>query len=808
MQVKSKSLSVYYRGFVASLKHKIRTHILESRRHKLYKSLAITTGALIVVVVIAIIIISPLTKYLVERYDLKYTGRQITMDRAYVNPFTGYVHFSNFKIHEFQSDSIFLSAKGVSADFALLKLFSKTYEISKLTLNKPHGIIVQVNEDLNFNDLIKKFTPKVDSIKAVAPTHFSILKIKIVDGVFYYRERVTPINYFIKSVNIESTGIYWNTDTIAAKFSFLSGIGGGGMKGDFTINIKNLDYRLAVVAQKYDLEILEQYLKELTNFGYFKGNIDADLKVKGSFKTAENVSFKGLLAINDFSTGEKPGDDYASFHKLALAVFELSPNNHKYLFDSVSLNNPYFKYERYDYLDNLTRMFVSQETMQAVAQSPGAKFNLVLEIGNYIKRLSQNFFRSNYTINRLAIYNGDLEVNDYSLSEKFSIHLNPLYVVADSISKDQKRVSVSIESGIQPYGDATVALSINPNDSSDFDLDYILQKLPVAMFNPYLIQYTSFPLDRGTLSVNGTWHVRNGKIKSDNHLIVIDPRLSKREKTKDISRMPMRMIMAFTRERGNVIDYEVPISGDLNNPKFHLSDVIIDVLGNIFVKPATTPYRMEVKNAETEIEKSLTLKWEMRGNSLTNQQEKFIERMAAFLIDNQDATIAVSPQQYTVKEKEYILIYEAKKKYFLATENKNDTYFSREDADKVEKMSVKDAGFISYLNKQTADSMLFTTQDKCSRLLGATIVEARYNQLNKERETVFLSYFKDTDVKKRIKITADQEVIPYNGFSFYKILYNGEFPEKLIDAYIKMNELNDRAPRNLFQKERGKYKSG
>jgi hypothetical protein len=807
MPLKTNPMIAYFRSAVTALKSSGIRLLREKHMHKPLKALLIIVSALIVFAGLLIIIISPVTKYLVEKYDLTYTGRQITMDWAYVNPFTGYVHFNNFKIQEFQSDSIFLSAKGVSANFALLKLFSKTYEISELTLNKPHGIIIQIDENLNFDDLVEKFTPKVDSLKASAPVHFSILKIKIVDGEFFYRERVTPINYFIKKVNIESTGIHWDADTIAAKFSFLSGIGGGGMQGNFTINFKNLDYRLAVVAQKFDLEILEQYLKELTNFGYFKGNIDADLKVEGSLRTAENVTFKGLFTINDFRTGERPGEDYASFQKLALAIFELSPNKEKYLFDSVSLNNPYFKYERYDYLDNLTRMFVSDETKAAVAQSPGAKFNLVLEIGNYIKRLSQNFFRSNYKINRLAIYSGDLEFNDYSLSEKFSIHLKPLYVQADSITKNQKRVSISIKSGIQPYGNADVTLSINPNDSSDFDLDYILQELPVAMFNPYLIQYTSFPLNRGTLSVKGSWHVRNGNIKSDNHLVIIDPRLTKREKTKDLSRLPMRLIMAFVRERGNVIDYEVPISGDLKNPEFKLHDVIIDVLGNIFVKPATTAYRMEVKNTETEIEKSLTMKWEMRGSSLTKKQEKFVEQMAVFLVENPDATIAVSPQLYTVKEKEYILIYEAKKKYFMTTESKEETYFSREDAETVEKMSVKNEKFVSYLNKQTADSMLFTVQDKCSRFLGGTIVDTKFNQLNRERESAFISYFKDANVENRITISADQNVIPYNGFSFYKIEYKGEFPEKLVDAYLKMNELNDKAPRNLFKKERRKFRN-
>lgn len=806
MPLQSNPLIVYNRKFVAFIKSKKSKHLKGKRMPKLWKAFLILIAVIIGIAVVAIAFISPATKYLVEKYDVKYTGRQITMDWAYVNPFTGFVHFDNFKIYEFQGDSAFLTTKGVSANFEMRKLFSRTYEISELTLIHPQGTIIQIDKDLNFDDLIKRFSPKIDSIKAIAPLHFSIRNLKIIDGVFIYRERVTPINYFITKVNIESSGIYWDTDTIAAKFSFLSGIGSGGMKGNFTINTKTLDYRLAVKAQKFDLNILEQYLRELTNFGYFTGNIDADLKVKGNFKTAENVSFSGPFAINDFQTGEKPGEDYASFHKLALAIIELSPKNHKYLFDSVSLHNPYFKYERYDYLDNFTRMFASEESENAV-KSTGTKFNLVLEIGNYIKRLSQNFFRSNYKINRLAIYNGDLEFSDFSTSEKFNIHLIPLNVIADSITKNKKRVGVSIKTGIKPYGDATVALSINPNDSSDFDLDYLLQKLPVAMFNPYFIQYTSFPLDRGTISVNGTWNVRNGNISSVNHLVIIDPRLTVRKKTTDIKRLPMKLIMAFVRERGNVIDYEVPISGDLKDPKFNLRDVIFDVLGNVFVKPATTAYRMEVKYTELEIEKSLTLKWEMRGSSLSREQERFVERMADFLVKNPDASITVSPQQYSVKEKEYILLFEAKKKYFMTTESKDETYFSREDAATVEKMSIKDEKFVSYLNKHTADSMLFTTQDKCSRLLGGKLVEARYNELKKERETVFLAYFKDKKVENRIKISADQDVIPYNGFSYYKIVYKGEYPEALTKAYKEMNDLNDEAPRKIFKRLRDKIKA-
>src|ERR1019366_1348238 len=317
--------------------------------HKLKKTLFVSIGIIIITIVIIVLFISPITKYLVEKYDEKYTGRQITMNWAYVNPFTGYIHFDKFKIYEFKSDSVFFSADGVSINIAMLKLFSKTYEISEFTLGNPIGTIIQNKKDFNFTDLIEKFSSKDNSDTIKAPVHFNILSTKIIDGEFYYREQQIPINYSIKKVNFESTGKRWDADTVAAQFSFLSGVGSGDMKGDFTINIKNMDYRFAIVAHKFDLNIIDQYLKDLTNYGSFSASLDADMKGRGNFNEEKNITTTGLIAINDFHFGKNLKDDYASFDKLVLAMNEVSPKNHLFFFDSISLSHPYFKYERYAY---------------------------------------------------------------------------------------------------------------------------------------------------------------------------------------------------------------------------------------------------------------------------------------------------------------------------------------------------------------------------------------------------------------------------------------------------------------------------
>jgi len=499
---------------------------------RLKRTIIISIAAIVVAAVLIVLFISPITKYVVEKYDEKYTGRQITMDWAYVNPFTGYVHFSNVKIYELRSDSIFLSAAGISANFSMLKLFSGNYEIDELTLDHPWGNVIQYKKEFNFSSLIKAFAPEHPDTTH-APSRFNILKVKIKEGEFHYLQKEIPVTYFITGATLESDGRLIDADTVLFKFFFLSGPRDGSMEGTFRVNFKTLDYSYALRVHHFDLSPVEQYLKALANYGTFRANMDANLIANGNFSDAEDVTARGQLSIDNFHIGKDKTDDYLAFDKLVFAIKEISPKNQKYIFDSVTLGHPVIKYEQYEHLDNIQMMFGEKGANIAAAAADPERFNLIIEIAHYVKLIARNFFSSYYKINQLAIDSADLKYNNYALSEKFAVAANPLTIRADSIDKNHKRLELSFKSGIQPYGNASANVSINPHDSTDFDLHYRFQKLPAALFNPFLISYTSFPLDRGTIELEGTWVVKKGEINSTNHLLVIDPRVTKRIRNKN-----------------------------------------------------------------------------------------------------------------------------------------------------------------------------------------------------------------------------------------------------------------------------------
>lgn len=761
----------------------------------------ITVSSILVLFSLIIIFLSPLTKYLLEKHDQRLIGRELTMDWAYVNPFTGYAHFNDIKIYEPPGDSLFFSADGVSINVNLRQLLSHTIELTQITVDHPWGKIVQHNDTLNFDDLIKRFIPD-----RLHPTtggwRFSFLDTKIIDGEFHYLEKVIPINYFVRNVNIESTGKKWSADTISSTFSFQDGKNEGVMKGNFAINVSNLDYQLRADVHDFDMEIIRQYIWELINYGMFEATLDASIQAIGNFNSKDSISIKGRMAVRDFHLGKTTEDDYLSFKELVVVIENVSPIHRKYLFDSITLSDLYLKYEIYDSLNNIEAMFgKAGQNISDITLQPG-RFNLVIEVARYVEVLSRNFINSDYKIGQLGIYRADLVFNDYSLAEKFSVEATPLTIIADSVDKNHKRVNVYFTTAFKPYGEAKLAVSINPKDSSDFDLSFTVEKVPASVFNPYFITYNSFPLDRGTIELNGIWTVRNGQIKSTNHVVLIDPRLTKRIRNVDTRWMPMPLIMAFIREQGNVIDYNIPITGNLKDPNFHVIDILSDVVKNIFVKPVTTLYRMEVKKLENEIEKSLTVKWDMRQAQLRPHQQQFVKKIAHFLKDNPTATLNVQPIEFASKEGEYILFYETKKKYFLFSKGRNSSDFSKEDSMAVNMMSVRDPRLVNYISTNLSDTVMFTLHEKCINYVGIKIVNEQMNQLIKSREASFREPFLANGTEGKILIQAIQNDIPYNGFSYFQLDYPGEIPRTLQKAYEKMDDLNNEKPRKQYMNRR------
>src|SRR3569832_108122 len=126
---------------------------------RLKKILIILVLAVFAFFALVVLFLSPIVKHIIEKNDVKWTGREIKIGVPYVNPFTGYVHFTYVRFYVENSDSVMLSVGDVSGTFDLRRLLKGYYEITDLVLDHPVGNIIQNKKDFNFTSFFDAMKP-------------------------------------------------------------------------------------------------------------------------------------------------------------------------------------------------------------------------------------------------------------------------------------------------------------------------------------------------------------------------------------------------------------------------------------------------------------------------------------------------------------------------------------------------------------------------------------------------------------------------------------------------------------------------
>ncbi|MBA3647948.1 MAG: DUF748 domain-containing protein [Chitinophagales bacterium] len=730
---------------------------------------------LFIFVAVVIIFISPIAKYIIEKYSEKYVGRKIEMSWLYVNPFSGYVNAHDLRVYEKKSPQIFIKTNNLSLNITVRKLFAKTYELSALTFDQLWINVIQDSTVFNFSDLIK-----TDSTKPSAPLHYCIRNINIKNSEFHYNELSIPVKYYITKVNISCPSLDWNVDTTHVEYNFISGIGSGSVKGFADYNMKSSVYNLHTLVSRFDLKIMEQYLKDFSKYGNISAFLDADIHAKGSVRSKLDLLANGKFAISDFHFGKNISDDYVSFASLSMNIDSLNPADKKYFFSSLKLDSPFIKYEKYDYLDNFARMFGAKGANIQEAKAVHPQTNIIFLIADYLKELAANIVNSQYRVDQFSITNAHLRYADYSLLEKFSLTANPIEIKATNISTRNKRMFLTMQSKLNPFGNVDVKFDVNPNDFGDFHLNYSVTDLPLPLFNPYTITYSSYPFDKGTIELLGKWNVVNKQINSDNHLLIINPTRADKVKNEGTKHIPMPIVLFLVRNLHRKIDITLPITGDLNNPKYHWRDVIWDVIANIFLKPPAFPYTSSVEKQKKDKEDFIMMEWKPMQTALNDDQKGQLRKISRYMFFHPNSHLTISPKYFEEKEKEAMLFFESKKKFYAAQNNIKQAALSIDDSVAITKLSIKDSSFVRYLDRLTNHSGLeFTVQGKCMKLIGAGVVNKKYAAILVNRKKTIMDFFDNKKTSDRITFNHGIITIPPSGFTNYIFQYKGDEPEAI-----------------------------
>jgi len=107
---------------------------------------------------------------------------------------------------------------------------------------------------------------------------------------------------------------------------------------------------------------------------------------------------------------------------------------------------------------------------------------------------------------------------------------------------------------------------------------------------PYSGKFLGYGLRKGKLNVEMNYQMTDRKIKAQNVVMLDQFTLGDKVASPDATKLPVKLAVAILKDRNGRIELDVPIDGDLDDPKFRLSKVITHTIMNVITKIVTSPF--------------------------------------------------------------------------------------------------------------------------------------------------------------------------------------------------------------------------
>jgi hypothetical protein len=192
-----------------------------------------------------------------------------------------------------------------------------------------------------------------------------------------------------------------------------------------------------------------------------------------------------------------------------------------------------------------------------------------------------------------AVHNGSANFADRSLQPNFETGIQQLNGTAKGLSSEQlARAEVDIKGKVDQYAPVTIRGQINPLAEDAFtDIGLRFEGIELTTFTPYSGKFAGFRIDKGKLNLDLHYMLSQKILRGDNKIVIDQLTLGEQVDSPDILHLPIRLAIALLKDSRGVIDIDLPIRGDLNNPDFRYGALIGKAIVNMLTGIVTAPFK-------------------------------------------------------------------------------------------------------------------------------------------------------------------------------------------------------------------------
>ena len=533
----------------------------------------------------------PVASSYLNAHGEELVGRRVTVERVGLNLFTGSVRVKGLTVYEDDGKERFAGFDSLRVDVSLLRAVGRRVQVRRLRIA---GLEVEVRRErsgFNFTSIIEHFQQADTAADTEQDTTgggwvVSLHNMELVRGRLGYTDAQRGSRAGMNDLNLKVPDL-----TIGGSEGTDAGLtlafdGGGRLTAKAAVDGTTNRFDAAVGIEGFALEQLRPYVAEAAQVGGLKGRLALRAEAKGQLDSLSDVDLRLWAGVDDAEMRDLSQGPVVQLGHLGVDVERMVPGKNVYDINGVEVEGLKVRYELFaDGTNTLSRLLRQQPAGQEAAQpEPQEAEEPEAESAKAAQR------PLHLRVGKLSLRDVSVTLADHTLPDEFEFAVKDVRLRAENLTAsgaNNARLMATLPSG----GKAMVNWEGNISDwKLNQRLMLSVKNLHLTDLSPYMVAYFGMPFSDGVFSFTSLNTIRNSELKGDNKIDIFKPTLGeKRADVKPKLHLPVRAALYVLKDKDGKVLLPVPVSGNVDNPKFNYMKLVWKTLGNLIVKVVTSP---------------------------------------------------------------------------------------------------------------------------------------------------------------------------------------------------------------------------
>lgn len=360
-----------------------------------------------------------------------------------------------------------------------------------------------------------------------------------------------------------------------------------------TLTPQPFRYKGGVSIKGLQLKDFEDYLPDTVNIAFLAGSLDSTLKLDlaQDKQGALGGSFGGSAGIRGLHTIDTAQEeDLLKWESLQLDEIKGGLAPFSLGIRQIALNGVFARVAvRKDRTLNLQHLVTPAKQAEAApAATQSAAATPPRDTG------APAAAPPDIRVDNLTIQDGTMLFSDAHLPQQFRSTFHNLGGRVSGLSSEMNRFAeVDLRGNLENHSPLQIKGRINPLRNDLFvDLTISFKDIDLTPATPYSGVYLGYAIDRGKLNLDLKYHIENKELKAENKVFVDQFTFGQSVESDKATKLPVRLGVALLKDRKGEIHLDLPVAGRTDDPKLSIWGVVWQVVVNLFVKAATSPFAL------------------------------------------------------------------------------------------------------------------------------------------------------------------------------------------------------------------------